>query len=87
MKKLSGIYYLLFILTFTIGLVQILLTLKYKHLNKIEEKELKDHSRKIENCIDIKNNNKRTFYENIRLSEYCIDNFGSIWWRKYEMFF
>ena len=78
MKKLPKRYHLLFILTITIVVVQIILTLKYKHLKKLEEKELKDHSKKIENCIDIKNNNKRTFYENIRLSEYCIDNFGSI---------
>ncbi len=78
MKKLPKRYHLLFILAITIVVVQIILTLKYKHLKKLEEKELKDHSKKIENCIDIKNNNKRTFYENIRLSEYCIDNFGSI---------
>ena len=78
MKKLPKRYHLLFILAITIVVVQIILTLKYKHLKKLEENELKDHSKKIENCIDIKNNNKRTFYENIRLSEYCIDNFGSI---------
>tara|TARA_Y100001978_G_scaffold135902_1_gene121476 strand:- start:127 stop:363 length:237 start_codon:yes stop_codon:yes gene_type:complete len=78
LKKLPKRYHLLFILAITIVVVQIILTLKYKHLKKLEEKELKDHSKKIENCIDIKNNNKRTFYENIRLSEYCIDNFGSI---------
>ena len=78
MKKLPKRYHLLFILAITIVVVQIILTLKYKHLKKLEEKELKDHSKKIENCIDIKNNNKRTFYENIRLSEYCIDKFGSI---------
>ena len=31
---------------------------------------------KLENCIDIENKNKRSFYENIQLSEYCIDKFG-----------
>tara|TARA_B100001115_G_scaffold114107_1_gene84634 strand:- start:135 stop:299 length:165 start_codon:yes stop_codon:yes gene_type:complete len=50
--------------------------LKNKQLKKAEE-ELNKQSDKIENCIDIQNKNKRTIYENIKLSEYCIDNFGN----------
>tara|TARA_B100001287_G_scaffold210169_1_gene179021 strand:- start:365 stop:529 length:165 start_codon:yes stop_codon:yes gene_type:complete len=49
---------------------------KNNKLKKVED-ELTDQSYKIENCIDIENKNKRTIYENIKLSEYCIDNFGT----------
>ena len=45
--------------------------------NKRKE-ELINQSDKIEKCIDIENKNKRSIYENIKLSEYCIDNFGTI---------
>ena len=52
--------------------------LKTIQLKKVEEKDLINQIENIENCIDIKNKNKRTFNENIKLSEYCIDNFGTI---------
>ena len=48
-----------------------------KQLKKVEEK-LDNQSDIIENCIDFENKNKRSNYENIKLSEYCIDNFGTI---------
>ena len=50
---------------------------EYKHLKKIEEK-LDNQSDKIKECIFFDNKNKRSFYENIKYSEYCIDNFGTI---------
>ena len=45
-------------------------------LKKLEKEELNNQSDLIENCIDIENKNKRTIYENVKLSEYCIDKFG-----------
>ena len=47
-------------------------------LKKLEKEELNNQSDLIENCIDIENKNKRTIYENIKLSEYCINKFGNI---------
>ena len=47
-----------------------------KQLKKVEEK-LDNKSERIEKFIDIENKNKRSIYENIKLSEYCIDNFGT----------
>ena len=77
MKNILKIYYILPILLITC-LIQILFPYKNNKLKKIEEKKFKMQSEKIKNCIDINNKNKRTFNENIKLSEYCIDNFGSI---------
>tara|TARA_B100000212_G_scaffold165589_1_gene124562 strand:- start:91 stop:324 length:234 start_codon:yes stop_codon:yes gene_type:complete len=57
-------------------IVQFIIYKKNYQLKKVEE-ELNNHSDKIENCIDIENKNKRSIYENIKLSEYCIDNFGT----------
>ena len=68
-------YYTLFILLITTCLIQFMILKKNKQLKKAEE--LNKQSDKIENCIDIQNKNKRTIYENIKLSEYCIDNFGN----------
>ena len=68
-------YYILFILLITTCLIQFMILKKNKQLKKAEE--LNKQSDKIENCIDIQNKNKRTIYENIKLSEYCIDNFGN----------
>ena len=67
--------YFLLIFLITICVVQLLY--KNKQLEKVEE-EINNQSDKIENCIDIENKNKRTIYENIKLSEYCIDNFGTM---------
>ena len=66
------------ILLTTTCFVQIIFLYKNNHLKKIESEKFKNKSDKIENCIDIENKNKRTIYENIRLSEYCIDKFGTI---------
>ena len=77
-KKLNFLkkhYILLILLTTFLGLI--IETYKNNQLKKSEEK-LNNHSDKIERCIDTENNNKRTIYENIKLSEYCIDKFGSI---------
>ena len=68
-------YYFLFILLITICFVPLTILKKNNQLKKIEE-ELNNQSDKIKNCIDIENKNKRSIYENIKLSEYCIDNFG-----------
>ena len=51
---------------------------KNNEFKKFEKEELNTHSDKIERCIDIENKNKRTIFENIKLSEYCIDKFGKI---------
>ena len=55
-------------------------------MNKEETSKKEDKSNdtknnqtdKIKNCIDIENKNKRTIYENIKLSEYCINKFSTI---------
>ena len=67
--------HILLILLSTTCVVQFLY--KNKQLEKVDE-EINNQSDKIENCIDIENKNKRTIYENIKLSEYCIDNFGTM---------
>ena len=51
---------------------------KNKKLKNVDEDKLKNQSDNIENCIDFENKNKRSNYENIKLSEYCINKFGSI---------
>ena len=78
LKNILRLRYVLFILIFTTGLIQIILIFKNSQLKKIEEKKIRNHSDKIENCIDIENKNKRTIYENINLSEYCINKFGIV---------
>ena len=50
---------------------------KNNQLKKEEEQELNNQTDKIEKCIDIENKNKRTLYENMKLSEYCINNFST----------
>ena len=69
--------YILLILLSATFLIQFIKLNKNNQLKKVEE-ELTNQSDKIENCIDIENKNKRSIYENIKLSEYCIDNFGTI---------
>ena len=70
-------YYILLILLSTTCFVQFIKFSENKQLQKLEEK-LDNQSDKIEKCIDFENKNKRSIYENINLSEYCIDNFGTI---------
>ena len=70
-------YYILLILLSTTCLVQFIKSYENKQLKRLEEK-LDNQSDIIENCIDFENKNERTFYENIKLSEYCINNFGTI---------
>ena len=70
-------YYILLVLLSTTCIVQFIIIYENRQLKKLEEK-LENQSDKIEKCIDFENKNKRSIYENIRLSEYCIDNFGSI---------
>ncbi len=70
-------YYILLILLTTACFVQVIKFYENKQLKKVEEK-LDNQSNIIENCIDFENKNKRSIYENIKLSEYCIDNFGTI---------
>ena len=70
-------YYILIILLSTTISVQLIIFYQNRQLKKLEE-QLDNQSDKIEKCIDFENKNKRSIYENTRLSEYCIDNFGSI---------
>ena len=70
--------YILLILLSIIFFVQFFIINKNNQLKKLEEEELNNQSDKIESCIDIKNKNKRSIYENIKLSEYCIENYGTI---------
>ena len=70
--------YILWILLSTTFFVHFIIASKNNQLKKLEEEELKKQNDKIENCIDFENKNKRTIYENIKLSEYCIDNFWTI---------
>ena len=70
-------YYILLILLSITCFVQFIKFYENKQLKKLEEK-LENQSDIIKNCIDFENKNKRSIYENIKLSEYCIDNFGTI---------
>ena len=78
-KKMNVLekYYVLFILLSTACLVQFIKFYENIQLKKVEEK-LNNQTDIIKNCIDFENKNKRSIYENIKLSEYCIDNFGNI---------
>ena len=67
--------YILLTLLSTICLVLIIIIYENRKLKKLEE-QLDNQSDTIEKCIDFENKNKRNIYENIKLSEYCIDNFG-----------
>ena len=69
--------YILLILLIITSFIQFIISYKNNQLKKVEE-ELINQSEKIENCIDIENKNQRSIYDNIKLSEYCIDNFGTI---------
>ena len=82
--KLDNIFLLFLIIA---GLTQIIMLFKNNELKKLEKNELNNHSDKIENCIDIENKNKRTIYENIKLSEYCINKFGTIRWKQHLIIF
>ena len=79
LKKLNFLKknYIFLILLIITCFVQFIKIYKNNQKNKVIE-ELINQSDKIENCIDIENKNKRTISENIKLSEYCIDNFGKI---------
>ena len=68
----------LFILLCIPCLFQMIIFFQNYQLGKVEQDELYNQTDKIEKCIDIENKNKRTIYENIKLSEYCIDNFGTM---------
>ena len=68
-------HYILLILLSSTCFVQFLIFNKNIQLKKAED-ELGNQSDKIKKCIDIENKNKRSIYENIELSEYCINNFG-----------
>ena len=70
-------YYILFILLSTTCSIKFIKFYENKQLKKVEEK-LDNQSDIIKNCIDFENKNKRNIYENIKLTEYCIDNFGTI---------
>ena len=70
-------YFILFILLSTICFVKFITIYENRQLKKQEE-QFDSQSDKIEKCIDFENKNKRSLYENIKLSEYCIDNFGAI---------
>tara|TARA_B100000963_G_scaffold37905_1_gene28282 strand:- start:92 stop:325 length:234 start_codon:yes stop_codon:yes gene_type:complete len=74
--NLSIKHYILFIVLITIFFIQFITLKKNNQLKKVEE-ELNNQSDKIKSCIDIENKNERSIYENIKLSEYCIDNFGT----------
>ena len=69
-------YYILIILLSTTISVQLIIFYQNRQLKKLEE-QLDNQSDKIEKCIDIENKNKRSMFENIKLSEYCINNFGT----------
>ena len=77
MNFLKKNYILLILLIITLFSL-IVVTYKNYQLKKSEEKELNNQTDKIKNCIDIENKNKRTIYENIKLSEYCINKFSTI---------
>ena len=76
-KKMNFLkkHYILLILLSTTSLVQFKIY-RNNQLKKVED-ELNNQRDKIESRIDMENKNKRSIYENIKLSEYCIENFVS----------
>ena len=80
-KKLNSSkkQYILLILLISTFLVQFIIIYKNNKYKKVEE-ELNNKSDTIENCLDIENKYKRTIFENLKLSEYCIEKFGSNKW-------
>ena len=58
--------------------MQILIYFKNHQQKKLREEKLNNYNDILNSCIDIENKNKRTIYENIKLSEYCIDKFGTL---------
>ena len=68
---------LLFLFTILI-LIQFIKVFNKNRLNKLNNSEINKKSIQLKNCIDIENKTDRKMYENIRLSEYCIKEFGSI---------
>ena len=78
-KKMNFLkkYFILLILLSTTCFIQFIKFYENKQLIKSKEKQ--DYQRDIlEKCIDFENKYKRSIYENIKFSEYCIDNFGTI---------
>ena len=75
MNFLKNHYILLILITSCF--IQLIIFNKSNQLKKLEE-EMNNKSDRIESCLDIENKNKRSIYENIKLSEYCINNFGII---------
>ena len=71
-------HYILLIILVTYFLFLFIFTDNNNKLKKLEEEVINDHINKIEKCIDFENKNKRSIYENIKLSEYCMDKFGII---------
>ena len=67
----------LLILLITTCFAQFIKFIENKQLKKVYDK-LDIQSDIVEKCIDFENKNKRSIYENIKLSEYCINNFGII---------
>ena len=70
-------YYILLILLITTCLVNLFISYENKQIKKLD-KQLDNQIDRVGKCIDFDNKNKRSINENIKLSEYCIDNFGTI---------
>ena len=70
-------HYISLILLSITCFVQFIKIYQNKQLKKVEE-IIDNQSETIKKCIDFENKNKRSIYENIKLSEYCINNFGII---------
>ena len=68
-------HYILLILLGTTCFIQFIIFFRNNQLKELEK--LNNQSDNIEKCIDIENKNKRSMLENIKLSEYCINNFGT----------
>ena len=62
-------------------LILICLIFIFSSLNHSPEKlkniELKNKSIKLKDCIDIENKNRRSSFENIELTEFCLNEFRS----------
>ena len=69
-------YCILFVLFSITCFVQFKIIYENRQLKKLDE-QLDNQSDKIKRCIDFENKNKRSIYDNLKLSEYCIDNFST----------
>ena len=77
MNKVKIAIFTISILIFSfIGIKKLININQAKNLNNKEESILNESSRVLNECLDLKNKNKRSLKKSIELIEYCIEKYG-----------